>query len=464
MIVGYTLVLTACIAVYGRVVFSEAGKKLIPMLWGTLVTAVLANVVENFLVLRAIGGHPIELDVFGSHHVITGEHLRLALSAVAIIKWSAFLVALSAIPLVAVSGIRLGKSHISKWWVAKKLNLEEPWWSSVLYEPEPPRDQHDDEEAWRDAYFVPELEPKNRTTALCLSGGGIRSACIAMGAMQTFSESRSRGAKLDEFDYIISVSGGGYSAGARLLAVQPEDPHIAQPTLELSDGYAPGSPEFDYLRRTSSYIGDTPVQLLRALAEVVKNLLASLFILFSLAFLVGWAAGWFYGQIPLTAIEPQHSDPDSLQLSLAPTGVAIAVLAVTAVVFGAAALFCEWCSVSEKFTVAQQRLNAAAMAVALFGLITLLLTVALPGLLYLSSPTVSSLNQTADHRPSVGAFGGVAAVTFIQLIGTLVAMLRGKGHRCLIRHPSRGGRGFCRRQSFRWESPWAHSQCCCTRG
>jgi predicted acylesterase/phospholipase RssA len=42
--------------------------------------------------------------------------------------------------------------------------------------------------------------------ALCLSGGGIRSATFALGAIQGLAE---RGL-LSRFDYLSTVSGGGY--------------------------------------------------------------------------------------------------------------------------------------------------------------------------------------------------------------------------------------------------------------
>jgi hypothetical protein len=43
-------------------------------------------------------------------------------------------------------------------------------------------------------------------SALCLSGGGIRSACFALGVMQALA----RHQLLFSFDYLSTVSGGGY--------------------------------------------------------------------------------------------------------------------------------------------------------------------------------------------------------------------------------------------------------------
>src|SRR5271169_1805841 len=43
-------------------------------------------------------------------------------------------------------------------------------------------------------------------SALCISGGGIRSATFALGAIQGLAEN----GLLDRFDYLSTVSGGGY--------------------------------------------------------------------------------------------------------------------------------------------------------------------------------------------------------------------------------------------------------------
>ena len=45
-----------------------------------------------------------------------------------------------------------------------------------------------------------------RLSALALSGGGIRSACVALGVIQSLAEAK----LLRQFDYLSTVSGGGY--------------------------------------------------------------------------------------------------------------------------------------------------------------------------------------------------------------------------------------------------------------
>src|SRR5580658_589301 len=64
-------------------------------------------------------------------------------------------------------------------------------------------------EVLREEYIVLRPQGEEPLTALCLSGGGIRSATFALGIIQGLSE---RGV-LDGFDYLSTVSGGGYIGG-----------------------------------------------------------------------------------------------------------------------------------------------------------------------------------------------------------------------------------------------------------
>src|SRR4051812_31880046 len=52
--------------------------------------------------------------------------------------------------------------------------------------------------------------PDDPILGLALSGGGIRSASIALGVMQALATA----GKLQKFDYLSTVSGGGYAGSA----------------------------------------------------------------------------------------------------------------------------------------------------------------------------------------------------------------------------------------------------------
>jgi hypothetical protein len=68
-----------------------------------------------------------------------------------------------------------------------------------------------EDDAQRELRFraaVHALPGGDERTAICLSGGGVRSATFCLGVLQGLAESR----WLDKFHYMSSVSGGGYIA------------------------------------------------------------------------------------------------------------------------------------------------------------------------------------------------------------------------------------------------------------
>jgi hypothetical protein len=118
--------------------------------------------------------------------------------------------------------------------------------------------------------------PREPLAALCLSGGGIRSATFNLGLLQGLA----RCGVLPRFDYVSSVSGGGYiagwfaawrrSAGGSVFtqlgaAHAPENPHAPEPE------------PIDHLRQYANYLtprrGLFSVDLWTAVAVIVRNLL-----------------------------------------------------------------------------------------------------------------------------------------------------------------------------------------------
>jgi hypothetical protein len=78
-----------------------------------------------------------------------------------------------------------------------------------------------------------------RLTALCLSGGGIRSAAFCLGVIQSLAAKR----LLNEFDYLSTVSGGGFIGGwLQMLLRQPGvgqlTPNVGTVQQQLGDSGA----------------------------------------------------------------------------------------------------------------------------------------------------------------------------------------------------------------------------------
>src|SRR2546429_2698599 len=155
---------------------------------------------------------------------------------------------------------------------------------------------------WAQGFASPSRRPEG-AVGVCVSGGGIRSAAVALGALQALREST----VLGRADYLVSVSGGGYTAGGMQLAMtkpaEGEDPSSRGPVsqADAKDVFAPGSPEEDHLRRHSSYIADGLGQWVIALGVLLRNVLSSLVVIGLTITTFGLAIGAFYHGVPITA-------------------------------------------------------------------------------------------------------------------------------------------------------------------
>jgi hypothetical protein len=462
-IAAYGLVLAGCALFYRARAGSKLGGQAANFIGVAALIAVVANLIEDLLV-----------SIMLSHN---GTGWRTAAAAAATVKFCAIAVGL--VGMVAFVRVLMRDVSGTRRRATDGSCSCRPWWSDVLAPeawPKLTEDQQavknsgqklktviENQQSWRRAYNVPGVTAalKNRTEplrALCLSGGGVRSACVAMGAMQVFSKppeplanSNGNGHKaatiLDGLDYVISVSGGGYAAGARLLAVQEElidpmhrydeelrcgrlkpEPNIAN----LSARFEDGSAEFDHIRRGSSYLADTPLRLIRALAEVLKNLIASLAVIFSVPVIAGSAAGLLLAIVPIAAFPPVSAktvgDPKvhpSASLVPHPAALwALGVFAGVAVVCTVFVLITEWRSNSRCSERQITRALGMARSGAVFALVILTLTVGLPALMLLCS-------APSSHTPSSagGAFAALSGVVGVNYAAALIAIVWRDRHR-----------------------------------
>lgn len=157
------------------------------------------------------------------------------------------------------------------------------------------------ESRWVRGYCVPPLEaddPHDGVVGVALSGGGVRAATVAMGVLQS---ARFREQVLSRATYLVAVSGGGYTAGAFVQALSPEDP----PDLRLGEEvvrepttvFEGGTPEEDYVQRHASYLADTPARVLVALGLLAWHLVLTLILLFGPAVVLGVLTGWLYHKL-----------------------------------------------------------------------------------------------------------------------------------------------------------------------
>ncbi|MEV6975970.1 hypothetical protein [Kitasatospora sp. NPDC093806] len=134
----------------------------------------------------------------------------------------------------------------------------------------------------------------------CVSGGGIRSACVTLGALQALRP------WLKQARYLVSVSGGGYTVGALQLALSdsaPGGPVHARSGLTADTVLEPGSPEEDHLRRHSKYLADGAGEWLIALGTLLRGLVAALGLLLAAVLVLGLGLSRFYHLVPLTDLD-----------------------------------------------------------------------------------------------------------------------------------------------------------------
>jgi hypothetical protein len=459
-IAGYGLLLAGCAWIFRRRAISGFGRGMSGYVLAAVAVTIVANLIEDGLL------------VVTAHMAQIPSVLVTATAAAAIVKWCAALLALAGAPAALAIGGREAAARMRLALRRRKDKRREvpegvsadSWWKRALEDPELPdmawRGQHagkmsKEEWSWVDAYNVPganevidDRKPEP-VQAICLSGGGVRSACVAMGAMQVFSKAGQidpvtegaasgtrKGRLIDTVDYVISVSGGGYTAGARLLATQPkmDAPEKDAPEEpKLSGRFEEGSVEFDHFRRGASYIADSPATLILALAEVLKNLVASLITLFIVPVIVGGVAGFLLAlpACSIAALVPvpndkvtnafKHDHPDVLwSLVNHPAAWwAVGLFALLTGFFTICATFAEWAGNGPRSERWRRRMTLLSQGSAVFGLLILTITAGLPVLMQLCA----KLGHTVDADQRGGATAAaVTGVIGLNYLTAIVAM------------------------------------------
>ncbi|GAB3588565.1 patatin-like phospholipase family protein [Acetobacter peroxydans] len=149
------------------------------------------------------------------------------------------------------------------------------------------------------------LDPEtNRATGLAMSGGGIRSATFALGVLSALS----RRGLLKQFDYMSTVSGGGYLGafvtqylhGSGVEKTAPADDHGAG----LGSNSSPfgsldrDSPAIGHIRQNCRYLASGPkVEKWRVATAQLAGLVNNLLSLTALAALLAYGAGLVFDAV-----------------------------------------------------------------------------------------------------------------------------------------------------------------------
>ncbi|AKJ14707.1 hypothetical protein ABB07_33000 [Streptomyces incarnatus] len=236
----------------------------------------------------------------------------------------------------------------------------------------------------------------------CVSGGGIRSACVTLGALQALRP------QLRRARYLVSVSGGGYTAGALQLALAGKSRSREQGRCReqgryragTDDVFMPGTPEEDHTRRHSKYVAEGTGQWLAAIGAVLRGLLASLGLLTATLLVLGLALSWGYHLVPL-------ADPARLPGFRAPALWAVLALLLCAAVF--------WLLWLVSLFFARQFLSGALkktfLTFVVAGLLLAVVVVVLPALEWVTA------RLWTLHAPATAMSGGaVGLLTYLTVL------------------------------------------------
>ncbi|MGD9160353.1 MAG: patatin-like phospholipase family protein [Desulfobacteraceae bacterium] len=127
-------------------------------------------------------------------------------------------------------------------------------------------------------------EWKDKLTGLAISGGGIRSAAFSLGVLQQLASKK----LLGMFDYLSTVSGGGYTGGSVSYYLNNPDFDKRSPQYDLKEEFPYGlpdktrlnpTPELNYLRSHGSYLAPgSGINLLSFAGVVLRAILLNLVI------------------------------------------------------------------------------------------------------------------------------------------------------------------------------------------
>ncbi len=189
-----------------------------------------------------------------------------------------------------------------------------------------------DEEATRLKAVVARLHTRGRS-ALCLSGGGVRSATFALGVLQGLANVR----VLDRFDYLSTVSGGGYIGGWLTAWLRREGTSAVLSSLDpeqASSATRSTRSPVERVRETSRFLapqgGAVSADVWTLLATMGRNLILNWLVLLPLIGAALLVPHLYFAVVKALEISQL---PTGTTRCFAPDQPAVWLLAVTVVAF-----------------------------------------------------------------------------------------------------------------------------------
>ncbi|HSP38895.1 MAG TPA: hypothetical protein VLR26_14210 [Frankiaceae bacterium] len=318
-IAGYGIALVTAGVVGRSVSLTRNARRISSALIAAAVLAVLCDIAENEL-LRPVVHNPSS----------SKNEFAVAAQAFSFVKWTLVLPAAAvAIVIVLTTLWRALGVPVADRLRSTKANDHEQAATDVVEFPalDPDHDldnglagQAASRSAWRANSHLPQDRPYARQQiGFCVSGGGIRSATFALGAMDSLRD------WLRQARYLVSVSGGGYAAGAMQLALKdlpkdvtlPEDLDPGTSAATAADVYTGGSAELDHTRKHGRYLAESAGEWTVALTRILRGVIVNLLVLGLIIVVVGRTLAHVYALFPSTILNKGGWPP--------PTGVSWAI-------------------------------------------------------------------------------------------------------------------------------------------
>ena len=442
---GAALLIGAGLAMW--LTWQEVVRRLLPLGLALAAITILADLAENLLLLLGLAGHP----KLGPAYVYDASAVAATVKFCALVP--AAVTAVLGVGLALMRGLTFPRRVIvtkpAEVWPARAMDLQQAGHAQL---PLPPDPQDGASARWLRGYHLPRCTGQPRpplqdgqVTGIGLSGGGIRAASLGLGALQSPGMRR----VLSHTQYLVSVSGGGYTAGALAQALAEPDPTLPPDHKMIRDArtvFAVGSPEEDHLRRHSSYLADNAGQLIVALAKLGRHLLLTLILLVGPAVVLGFVAGRFYRAIPITRLSlPDHRTTDQTTVHLgfrAGAGWALALAVLFAVLCWLAGEGLAGRRRPERENWWHRMFAAAERLGFALALTILLVAIALPALIWLCSAIL-------HHTPapvSVGSPIGAVLLTYLAGLASVAwrkrSLLKPKGKPKSAKPGAGAPRGF----------------------
>lgn len=266
--------------------------------------------------------------------------------------------------------------------------------------------------------------PPGPTIGVCVSGGGIRAASVALGALRRIDEPRRDGPSLFlRSRWLVAVSGGGYTAGGWRVSRRPGN-GMAPAATDAADGaLAADHPWAATVRARRRFLDNGTLSLLGGILNVVGRTVFVLGAIASALYLVGRIVGRAVRTRSVHPWFPFADEASEVRIGWRELVPARLVVPGGALLLVALVLVLVISSTADEDR--RRRLRQPAMVCATAGIALLVLLVAVPAGVVYGRELLTKLPVGSTPEESAGLLGALSSLGVIAaLSGVLVAQLK----------------------------------------